>query len=139
MARAVQDPAAAAGRAWVLDATLPGVAGQHDALPEFGLSDVVQEPDFLAREALTRERIPQDEQFHLYPVGRMKASPDMHFWAHQSWALAQRLSAAYDASLPEQHTYDVYVSLRLEGPTYVPGSTQRSAFSIDRLILVQAD
>jgi hypothetical protein len=139
VARAAQDPPAAAGTAWVLDNTLPGVAGQHDAPPEFGLSDVVQEPDFLVREVLARESIPRDERFHLYLAGRMKATPDMHFWAHHSWRLCQRLAIAYDASLPQQRTYDVYVSLKLEGPAYVPGSAKANAFSIDRLILVQAD
>jgi len=34
-------------------------------------------------------------------------------------------------------TYEVYASIKIEGPAYVPGSTKPNAFSIDRLILVE--
>jgi hypothetical protein len=139
VARAVEDPEAATGRAWALDAALPGAAGQHDALPEFGLSDVVRQPAFLARAVVERDDVPQDERFHWYHVGRMQASADVHFWAHHSWRLCQHLAVAYDALRPTQRTYDVHVSLKLEGPAYVPGSTKENAFVIDRVILVQVD
>jgi hypothetical protein len=114
-------------------------AGQHAALPELGLSDVVQEPDSLVREVTFRARTPQDERFHWYHVGRMQASADVHFWAHHSWRLCQHLAVAYDASRPTQRTYDVHVSLKLQGPAYVAGSTKENAFAIDRVILVQVD
>jgi len=70
--------------------------------------------------------------------GRMKATPTQYFWAHHSWRLSQRLGMAYNSALPEQPTYDVYASIKVEGPGYVPGSTRMNAFSVDRIILVEA-
>jgi hypothetical protein len=81
--------------------------------------------------------IPADEQYHWHYVGRMQATPTMYFYAHHSWVFDQRLLAAYNAALPEQKHYDAYISLKLEGPAYVPGSKRPDAFSIDRLILVE--
>jgi hypothetical protein len=43
----------------------------------------------------------------------------------------------YNSALPKQKMYDVYVSIKLEGPAYVPGSAKESSFSIDRIILVE--
>ena len=132
----VKDPLATAGTAYVLDASMDGAAGRHDVLPEFGLSDATQQPKFLTRKKMDREEIPKDEQYHFYLAGRMKAAPGMSFYAHHSWGLAQQLTIAYNESVPQQHTYDAYVHLKLEGPAYVPGSVKPNAFSIDRLILV---
>ena len=138
-ARRVDDPQAAMGKAWRLDAAMKGTEGNHDKLPEFGLSDCVSAPKFITRQVMAREKIPADEKYHWQFAGRMKATTTMYFWAHSSWGLAMRLFMAYDASLPEQKTYDVYASIKLEGPAYVSGSHKTNAFAIDRLILVEVE
>jgi hypothetical protein len=135
IARYVDDPDAACGKAWRLDATLAGSAGHHALPPQFGLYD--NQSKLRLKQVLAADRVPHDEQYHLHLVGRIQATTSMYFWAHASWRLSQRLHMAYDASLPEQKTYDVYASVKLEGPAYVPGSTRANAFSIDRLILVE--
>jgi hypothetical protein len=138
-ARRVNDPDAVIGKAWRLDASMTGTEGKHDQLPEFGLSDCVSVPKFLTKQVIAREKIPADEKYHWYLAGCMKATTTMYFWAHSSWGLASRLFMSYDASLPDQKTYEVYASIKLEGPGYVPGSAKTNVFSIDRLILVEVD
>lgn len=134
IAQRVDDPDATCGQAWRLDATLAGPPGQHDKPPEFGLYD--DRSKELIKKTLTAAEIPEDEKYHFYSTGRIKGSPNLHFWAHHSWRLAQRLNVTHSSTRPEQATYEVYVSLKLAGPAYVPGSTSSNAYSIDRLILV---
>ena len=141
--RAVDDADAATGKAWRIDAavaahsTREGRVRDHSSPPQFGLSDCVSTPKFLVKTVLTPDQIPRDEQYHWHFVGRMQATPTMYFWAHRSWVFDQRLMDAYNAALPDQDFYDVYVSVKLEGPAYVPDSRRESAFSIDRIILVK--
>ena len=135
IARRVPDPQATVGRAWRLDASMTKGAGDHGKPPVFGLYD--NRSKLLIKQTLAAQDVPQDERYHMHLAGRMKATPTMYFWAHHSWRLAQRLRFAYDSSLPDQKTYDVYVSIKLEGPAYVRGSTRPNSFSIDRLILVE--
>ncbi|NLF67607.1 MAG: DUF4838 domain-containing protein [Candidatus Anammoximicrobium sp.] len=133
------DSEAALGQAWRIEDHVwtESRPAHHERPPEFGLSDTLQTPKFLVRRVLQPSEIPADEQYHWHYVGRMQATPTMYFYAHHSWVFDQRLLAAYNAALPEQKHYDAYLSLKLEGPAYVNGSTRRNAFSIDRLILVE--
>jgi hypothetical protein len=135
------DPEAATGQTWRIEDHVwtEDRPAQHEKPPEFGLSDTEQTPKFLVKRVLARSEIPGDEKYHWHYVGRMKATPTMYFYAHHSWVFDQRLFAAYNAALPEQKTYDAYVSLKLEGPAYVPGSRKANSFSIDRLILVEVE
>ena len=135
IAKKVADPQAACGKAWRLDGSMAGSAGKHTESAQFGLFD--NESRLLIKQTVAAENVPKDEKYHLHLVGRMKATSTMYFWAHRSWRLSQRLQMAFDSSLPDQKTYDVYVSLKLEGPGYVPGSTRVNAFLVDRLILAE--
>ena len=135
IARRVDDPEAAVGSAWRLDASMKGHAGKHEQYPVFGLYE--NQSKTLVKQVIIREDMPKDEKYHFHFVGRMKATRNQYFWAHHSWRLSQRLGVAYNPALPEQPTYDVYASIKLEGPGYVPGSKRTNAFSVDRLILVE--
>jgi hypothetical protein len=137
IARSVDDPQAACGKAWRLYASLAGPAGRHDQPQQFGLYG--DREKVLIKQVLAPAGVPKDEKYHFHLVGRMKATATMYFWAHQSWRLSQRLQMVYDSSLPEQKTYDVYASIKLEGPGYVPGSAKMNSFSVDRIILVEVD
>lgn len=141
---AVPDPEAATGKAWRLGPSLKGETGEdksvnHAKPPKFGLSDCVSRPKFLVKRVLEKDEIPKDEKYHWHYVGRMRATPTMYFFAHHSWVFDQRLLSAYNAALPDQNTYDVYASLKLQGPDYVPGSKKENSFSIDRIILEEID
>jgi hypothetical protein len=136
-ARRAEDPEATLGKAWRLDAAMQGPPGQHDKTPEFGLYD--NKSKQLANTTLTGRDVPKDEKYHFHCAGRMKGSANLYFWAHHSWRLSQHLNMTYNSALPEQVAYDVYASIKLEGPAYVPGSTRTNAMSIDRLILVEVN
>ena len=101
---------------------------------EFGLYD--DRSKELIKKTMTPAEIPHDEKYHFYSAGRIKGSPNLHFSAHHSWRLAQRLNVTHSSTRPEQATYRS-MSLKLEGPAYVPRSTKPNACSIDRLILVE--
>lgn len=134
-AKRADDPDATLGKAWRLDASMEGTAGQHDKGPEFGLYDGQSKE--LVKKVPARADISKDEKYHFYPAGQMKGSSNLHFWAHHSWRLAQCLNMTYNSALPEQVTYEVHASMKFEGPAYVPGSTRTNAWSIDRLVLVE--
>jgi len=135
IARRADDPDATLGKAWRLDGTMQGPPGRHDRPPELGLYD--DRSKQLVTKTLGVGDVPKDEKYHLYCAGRIKGSANLHFWAHHSWRLCQRLSLTYNSALPGQVTYEVYASMKFEGPAYVPGSTRTNAWSIDRLILVE--
>jgi hypothetical protein len=134
--KVVADPDAAVGKACRLDSSAPGSAGKHDGPPTFGLYD--NESKERIDQVIPKNKVPRDEKYHLYFAGRMKGSASMYLWAHASWRLSQRLHMAYNSALPNQKMYDVYVSIKLEGPAYVPGSAKENSFSIDRIVLVEA-
>ena len=137
------DPDAATGLAWRLagQAAHHGQSPRpvdHSRPPEFGLSDAVSDPKFLLKRVLKPDEIPRDEQYHWYLIGRMQMTTDMYFYGHHTWIFDLPLRPlAYNAALPDQKRYDAHVSLKLEGPAYVPGSNKENAFSIDRIILVE--
>jgi len=118
--KVVADPDAAVGKACRLDSSAPGGAGKHDGPPMFGLYD--NESKERIDQVIPKDKVPQDEKYHWHFAGRMKGSANMYLWAHASWRLSQRLHMAYNSALPNQKMYDVYVSIKLEGPAYVPGS-----------------
>lgn len=91
----------------------------------------------LIAKTLSGRDVPNDERYHFHLAGRIKGSANLHFWAHHSWRLRQKLNMTYNSALPEQVAYEVYASIKLEGPAYVPGSTRTNSFSVERLILVE--
>lgn len=137
--RLMDDPDAAGGRALRLDATMRDrKADEHDKLPVFGLH-YAPERD-IQRVMLTRDQIPMDEQYHWYFVGRTTSGrlPRTSAWVHHSWMISPTLRVAaneleQDPDMPK----DVYVSLKFEGPAYVPGSDRIDALSLDRIILIE--
>ena len=133
----VDDPDAATGKTWRIDESTPNRGSDHTHPPSFGLSDCVSQPKFRVSKELAQEEIPTDEGYHWHLAGRMQATPTMYFYAHHSWIFDHPLRMAYNAALPDQNVYDVYFSMKLEGPAYVPGSERKNAFSIDRIILVE--
>lgn len=138
-AEKVDDPHAATGKAWRLTSKSKGKAGEHRQLPVFGLFDGKSGKEKkLVKQVIISEEMPKDENYHWYYVGRMKASKSVYLWAHHSWRLAQRLPI-YNSALPDQPDYDVYASIKLEGPAYAPDSKKPNSFSIDRVILFEAD
>ncbi len=86
---------------------------------------------------LTRDKTPTDEKFHLYKIGRVTLSAHSYLWTQPSWFIQRPLDEFYEPMSDELNTYDAYISIKVEGPVYVDGSTKQSAFSCDRMLLVK--
>lgn len=90
----------------------------------------------LASRRLPKNKIPQDEKYHLYSLGQVTLEPSVIFWGHRSWALQQDLSRFFSKTDPGRNTVEVVVSLKFTGPAYVKGSTQKDSVRLDRILLV---
>lgn len=127
----VDDPDAAAGRALrLITGILPYSMGVYDK------TNKVAGPRLI----LNEENIPQDEKYHLYKIGRFRVAPGTYVWTNPSWCLGTYIDRAYrqaDGADPAVNDWVIYVSLKLTGPRYVEGSTEKNAAWMDRVILVQ--
>lgn len=107
------------------------------------------------------EEIHQDGQFHLYRIGRMEVRPTTfprpvpeggdwrrHGWGARYgtlvWALdGQKLGVVVDrvydpeATGPDANLWDAYISLKVDGPAFVAGSTAENGVWMDRVLLVK--
>lgn len=86
---------------------------------------------------LPREKTPTDEKFHLYKIGRIVLSAHSYLWTQPSWFIQRPLDEFYEPMSDELNTFDAYISIKVEGPVYVDGSTKQSSFSCDRMLLVK--
>ena len=83
-------------------------------------------------------KYPKDEKYHWYFVGQSRVSPRTTLALHQSWRLSSPLgSGAYDPTHPDAK-YDIWVSIRLTGPSYVPGSKKPDSLHVDRILFLEA-
>lgn len=84
---------------------------------------------------LPRRNFPKDEKYHLYKIGTVDLEQSTLVWAGE-WLLQHRLDSLY--AHDGNNRYTVYISLKLQGPAYVPGSTRANAICCDRIIAVAA-
>ena len=95
---------------------------------------------FALRKKFSEKEYKQDEKYHFYYLGKMKvpavpAKTVMYF--HWRWDL--RLSSIIkdvSASVDPNTEFDVYLSVKLEGPAYVNGSEKQNCISVDRVVFV---
>ncbi len=92
----------------------------------------------LARMSLSRKTIPEDEKYHWYYVGRSRLLTNTKLWTHWSWTFHFNLSTFYNADKFDQ-LYDIYLSLKLQGPVYVDGSTRQNDIRVDRIALIPVE
>ncbi len=76
---------------------------------------------------------PEDEKYHLLHVGQVELSPSTLLWMHNSWNFKQDLAPIYRPG--ENNRYDIYVSVKRQGPAYISGSKKNNAIYIDRIVL----
>jgi hypothetical protein len=136
----VEDTDAAGGKA----VSLTGVhasrktisEGFHSRELEFGLYDTVDKVHLLSKK-IPRSQMPLDEKYHWYELGRSKLALKTWVWAHWSWWIQLNCgNEVFDALSPTTE-YDIWLSIKLQGPSYVPGSKKEDALLIDRLIFVR--
>ena len=105
----------------------------------FGIFDRVNKKASL-QGVIPREKIHQDEKFHVYDLGKVTLSSNRSLlWIHHSWWLQQNLGHLFRAGRPEENTWHVYASLKFTGPAYVTGSKKQNGFFMDRILLVREE
>ncbi len=129
----VVEPDAAAGVAAVPELRHYTEKELHEKPITFGIYDRDRgETKFSV--VVPREETPTDEKYHWYHIGRLKLGKMYFVFAHWTWQVGQRIDGARRAAAPNAW-YDVYISIKVQGPAYVPGSTKENAFFVDRVIV----
>jgi hypothetical protein len=124
------DPEAAVGMCLTreTEGELPFTLGVYDQLGK----------EFVARREIKADEIPSPG-YNVYTIGRGKLSPSCYVWVTRSWRMQVLLDDLYDPAAPERE-WDVYASLRFEGPTYPHGERgDTDRVFLDRIVLVQAE
>ena len=77
--------------------------------------------------------------YRLYPLGRTALNPHSFVWFDWSWHIQfPDISSLYDPADAGKQ-WDIYASVRFEGPAYDPESRGASnRFFVDRVVLVEA-
>ena len=89
---------------------------------------------------LPKEKTPQDEKFHLYHVGAITLEKEGYFWAHPTWCIqipSNHFYNPYDPSGKRVNDYELFMSIKAQGPNYVKGSKLESGLALDRIILAR--
>lgn len=133
----VSDNTAAGGKALKLGNTKYHPKNFHAPPLRFGVYSANRK-EFGPSAKIEKSKLPKDEKYHLYKIGRFNVGPKTYLWTHKSWIMQNYLSQAYDALDPEKD-YDIYVSFKVQGPAYVEGSKKENAIFMDRIILVKQE
>ena len=132
----VTDPDAFGGKAKARDSN--GKDDYHARPFTFGIYEW-KFRKFIADTRLEKADVPQDEKYHWYYAGRTRIySNRTRLWSHWSWTLNFSLQKAFEAKNFKQ-LFDVYVSVKLQGPSYVEGSQSPNEVRVDRLMLLKVD
>lgn len=96
------------------------------------------EKETIGNYQLTVEQLPPDGKYHWVRIGRMRLGRITSFWFPWSWSALATLSDYYiaaDGAERDPNRYDMWVSMRVAGPRFVPGSTDENAIFLDRILL----
>lgn len=93
----------------------------------------------LSTAILAKENTPQDEKYHWYYAGRTRVySRQTRLWTHWTWTMNFTLNKAMQNQVHKQ-LYDVYMSAKLQGPSYVAGSQKPDEVRVDRVVLIKVN
>ena len=84
------------------------------------------------------KKAPADEKYHWYKIGT--ATLEYGCWIHVEWAMRLMLRDFYtmpSGNGTDPNRYEIWASIRMTGPGYVPGSTRENALYFDRGLLVR--
>jgi hypothetical protein len=138
----VADPTAASGIAVAMEPTLTKPSYAPADLPamvlNLGFYDAVTRRQQHAHAGKESPLAPGP--YRLYPIGRTALSADCYIWFDWGWCVQfPDVAGLYDPAAPGRQ-WDVYASLRVEGPAYDPQSPlQENRFYVDRIVLVEAE
>ncbi|MBQ7178941.1 MAG: DUF4838 domain-containing protein, partial [Victivallales bacterium] len=82
--------------------------------------------------------IPSDEKYHWHRIGKFDFGKQSFLWAW-FWVRQVNLRSVWTNAdgLPGYNTWTVWASIKITGPAYVQGSTQKNAICLDRVVLVK--
>lgn len=130
------DPEAFGGKAKVKDSD--GKPDYHMKPFTYGIYDW-KFKRHLSTATLAKAVTPQDEKYHWYYAGRTRVySTQTRLWTHWSWTMNFSLGKALQDQNHKQ-LYDVYLSAKLQGPSYVQDSRKPDEVRVDRVILLKAN
>ena len=78
---------------------------------------------------------PATEKYELIKVCTIELTSSTLLWMHNSWILQQKIGSYYRAG--KNNRFDIYVSMKRQGPFYIKNSTKPSGIFIDRILLVE--
>ncbi|MPN44942.1 hypothetical protein SDC9_192509 [bioreactor metagenome] len=80
------------------------------------------------------------DRFQLYKLGNAPISSACYLWTMGSWAAGINMGSLYTAGESPDKKYEVWVSLKFEGPGYHPASKAReNRVWLDRAVVVEKD
>ena len=133
----VEDADAAGGKAYqVTTSHFNGTLEEFHSFDfEFGVYSFLNKSSVI-RKTIPKNTLPQDEKYHFYNLGKAKIGELNTLWIHHTWWMSVKLDNVYDVLNPDM-VYDIYVSAKFQGPSYVKGSTSKDALRVDRIIFVR--
>lgn len=78
---------------------------------------------------------PATEKYELIKVCTIELTSSTLLWMHNSWILQQKIGSYYRVG--KNNRFDIYVSMKRQGPFYIKNSTKPSGIFIDRILLVE--
>lgn len=92
---------------------------------------------FLLNRKIGKEEIVPD-RYHLYKIGEAPISSDCYLWTMSSWRAGISLSSLYTAGEAPDKKYEIWISLKFEGPGYHSASKAKvDRVWLDRAIVVE--
>lgn len=138
--RLINDPEAAGGIACILTVPPKKSKDQSQAFHSKDFQVGVYSPVLkksLGSKIFSRDEIFKDEKYHWYSLGKYTLAPGCFIWVHWSWMMPFKcLSSVYNPIMPEAQ-YGIWLSVKLQGPAYVPGSKKENAVVVDRIIVTR--
>ncbi len=111
------------------------VAEFHSYDFEFGIYSPLNKQHII-KKTIPKAQLFKDEKYHFYHLGKAKLGEMYRLWMHHSWWLNINLNNLYDPINPD-FEYDIYLSLKFEGPSYVKDSKKTDALRVDRAVFVR--
>lgn len=104
----------------------------HQLPYKIGFYDLANKKSILHRPLDQNDITP--DQYRFYKLGKVKLTPKCIVWGG-NWLISVNLSHLYSAGRPDTE-YEVYVSLKFEGPAY-GGKSEINRILCDRVVLVR--
>ncbi len=107
----------------------------HKHQPSFGVYDKLTKSNLLTF-VMPRENIPTDEKYHWVYAGRIKPTAGCIYWLFWTWGIGGSMNDVFNPVSTEKE-YDMFVSLKIQGPSYVKGSKKADNIFFDRVIFAE--